>query len=228
MPKKTAPLGVIAGWENPDKAFHHPPANPADPLSLPHPFRIILCSKPNGGKTLLAQTIAARNAPWDKIYLLHGGGNSREWDIVTHKKLDAFPAHEFWEQEGGVHTRKLLIVDDVDMLSLSSKGTPSQKSLAKSTFSHCSTHCGLSCIVTCQGITSSIPPNVRRLMSHYAYWPPNNQGDVGYMARAAMIDKHELLSLFRLCQEDHDFLLIENEGGCGRPRIHLNGAKPIY
>ena len=65
--------------------------------------------------------------------------------------------------------RSALILDDVHLHDLSTKGKPSQAELCKVCLSHLSTHHdgGLSVFI-CQQVWTAVPPGIRKLMSHFA------------------------------------------------------------
>ena len=226
MPKKASRLGVV-GYANPQKKDHRPPADPSDPLSLPSPARVLLTGGVSSGKSTLIGNLLSKNHPWDHLFLMHANPDAAEWSLVKWtKKFEEFPPHKFWDEYKG---KKLgLVIDDVDLMSLSTKGNPSQKSLAKSTVAYCSSHHNLTVFISQQSFTNNVPVQLRRLCSHYIFWTPPNRSDIGYMARGSQMDKKQLEAALSLLQGQHDFIMVENDAmGVKRPRVTLNGIHAL-
>ena len=58
---------------------------------------------------------------------------------------------------------------------------------------------------------TGIPPNIRRLLSHWFLFPRRIAIDsVGAIARSCMLEKQTLKKCLDFCEGDYDFLLVEN------------------
>ena len=103
-----------------------------------------------------------------------------------------------------------------------------QKELIDRTFAFCSTHRGLSIILTCQNFVHQVPTSVRRMCSHFAFWPPTDGDQRPKYARAASQSLDTMDALLDLVEEEespHAFVLV-NVTGQGEPYM-LNGVTPV-
>ena len=86
---------------------------------------------------------------------------------------------------------------------------------------------GLSIFVAQQTHTG-IPPNIRRLMSHWFLFPRRIAVDsIGHIARSAMLEKATMRRLFDFCDGPYDFMLIENIPVQHRARARKNGWQNV-
>ena len=139
--------------------------------------------------------------------------------------LDNFPELSYFAGRPG---RSALIIDDLAW-SLSKKGQPSQHELADRICGHVSSHHegGLSIFVAQQTHTG-IPPNIRRLMSHWFLFPRRIAVDsIGHIARSCMLEKATMRKLFDFCDGPYDFVLIENIPVAHRGRARKNGWQNV-
>ena len=71
---KSLPKRIIP-FQNRDKEFHETWNDDRDWLDIPHPFRMILAAKPNGGKTTVVLNIILRVSqsarPFEIIHIVH-------------------------------------------------------------------------------------------------------------------------------------------------------------
>ena len=84
VPPTPLPAKIIP-FENHDKSFHERWYKDRDWLDIPHPFRMLLATKPNGGKTTVILNIILRVAcgrtPFEKIVVIHCDPTStKEYD----------------------------------------------------------------------------------------------------------------------------------------------------
>ena len=122
--------------------------------------------------------------------------------------LDHFPTLDYFAKRPG---RSVLIIDDLAW-NLSRKGSPSQYELADRICGHVSSHHegGLSIFIAQQTHTG-IPPNIRRLASHWNLFPRRIAVDsIGHIARSCMLEKATMRKLFDFCDGPYDFVHIEN------------------
>ena len=109
------------------------------------------------------------------------------------------------------------------------RGSPSQYELADRICGHVSSHHegGLT-IMIAQQTHTGIPPNIRRLMSHWFLFPRRIAVDsIGHIAKSCMLEKATLRKCFDFCEGPYDFLLVENIPVEHRGRVRLNGWRGV-
>jgi hypothetical protein len=90
------------------------------------------------------------------------------------------------------------------------------------------THKNLSVFI-CQQMLVSVPPNIRRLASHFILFPNRiSTESIPLIAKSCMIErKHmELLFQWGIQSGPYGFILITNEPD-GRARVRLNGEQDV-
>ena len=216
--------------ENSQKESHCSPPLDAHGLCLPNPSRVGLIGGVSSGKTGVCLNMIARChlwKPFKHIYLMSPNNaetSKGEYSTLDVTCLDSFPLLDYFTKRPG---RSALIIDDLGW-SLSQKGQPSQAELADRICGHVSSHHdgGLSIFIAQQTLTG-IPPNIRRLLSHWAIFPQRIARDtVGHIARNAMLEKQTLSKCFDFCTEDFDWLLVSNIQD-GRARVRKNGWQAV-
>lgn len=157
---RTLPKKLIA-IENRDKGFQE--KIDVDNLgNLPHSFRAILVSSPGQGKTSTTlQLLLHQNTPFDKIYLYHFDGDSKEYDLVQCEKVDELPPLENIDPT----KKNCIIIEDILYAML----PKAQKYIFDRYFSYISSHRSLSIIVNLQNLFS-VPPAIRRACTHLIIW----------------------------------------------------------
>ena len=75
---------------------------------------VLLTAPPNRGKSLCCLQIAARSAPFHKVYVLHGTPGTCEYDCIDHEVLHTCPSPQFWKDQSKEAKGKpqLIIIDD--------------------------------------------------------------------------------------------------------------------
>jgi len=156
----------IIPFGNVEKEFHEGWYKGRHLMNFPHPFRWVIVTKPNGGKTTLIQNVVGRiqaQDPFKRIILVHGNPNTEEYnnfekmlnmDIEITDKLPDTKA-----LKGKIKEKRLYILDDfLTKGSLDSQ----QKQTLSDIFSNLSTHDNVSIIVTSQYL-KNVPPAIRDL-----------------------------------------------------------------
>ena len=236
MPKRSKSAtkpddGGVIPVENPMKKDHATPPVDAAGLVLANPCRVLLAGGCGAGKSQMILGLLARGAmwkPWDHIYLMAPTEDvqKQEYGLVDTTYLKEFPPLDYFKDRPG---RSALILDDVHLFELSTKGSPSQKELCNRICGHLSTHHpgGLSIFIANQ-VWTAIPPSLRKLMSHIVLFPNRIARDsIGHIARGCMLTKRELERCCDMCTGDsYASLLITNEPD-GRARVRINGVDPV-
>eukprot|EP01048_Picozoa_sp_COSAG05_P010519 COSAG05_NODE_931_length_6549_cov_15.020775_4_plen_238_part_00 len=152
-----------------------------------------------------------------------------EYGVLDHViPLTEWPAIDYWDAYPG---RKLLICDDNAVVGLSTRGgVDSQRNRADRTCGYTRTHKCLN-IYMCQQMVVNVPPNLRRLASHFILFPNRISKDtIPFIAKNIMISRPHLEQIFQWCIDDgpYSFALITNEpDGSGRARVRINGDRPV-
>ena len=225
------PRGVVP-IKNPQKSSHASPPEGCHGLCLPNPARAAFIGGVSSGKTNCLICAAAHCHAWSPfkyVYLMSPNNETTrkgEYGILDEVTcLDHFPELSYFAKRPG---RSLLIIDDLSW-ALSKRGSPSQYELADRICGHVSSHHegGLSIFVAQQTHTG-IPPNIRRLMSHWFLFPRRIAVDsIGAIARSCMLEKATLRKCFDFCEGPYDFLLVENIPVEHRARVRLNGWRGV-
>ena len=218
--------------ENPQKDSHCSPPDGCHGLVLPNPSRVGYLGGVSSGKTCaLLNTIGQCHAwkPFKHVYLMSPNNETLrkgEYGVLDDVTcLDHWPTLDYFASRPG---RSVLIVDDLAW-NLSKKGSPSQYELADRICGHVSSHHhgGLT-IMIAQQTHTGIPPNIRRLMSHWFLFPRRIAVDsVGAISRSCMLEKATLRKCLDFAEGPYDFLLIENIPVEHRSRVRLNGWRNI-
>ena len=218
--------------DNPQKSSHCLPPEGCHGLCLPNPSRVAFIGGVSSGKTnALLCTLGHCHAwmPFEHIYLMSPNNETvrtGEYGVLDDVTcLDHFPTLDYFAKRPG---RSVLIIDDLAW-NLSRKGSPSQYELADRICGHVSSHHegGLSIFIAQQTHTG-IPPNIRRLASHWNLFPRRIAVDsIGHIARSCMLEKATMRKLFDFCDGPYDFVHIENIPVPHRSRSRKNGWRNV-
>ena len=127
----------IIPFENPDKAFHETWEPDRDWLDFPHPFRMMLAAKPNGGKTTVIFNIILRVAlgkrPFERIVVIHcDPTQTKEYDHLPRDMFADIPAAEEFPSD----TKTLVILEDLNYVNMSQE----QQGRLERLYGYASTH----------------------------------------------------------------------------------------
>lgn len=114
LPNKIIPI------RNRDKTFHERWYPGRNLLDIPHPFRMVLASKPNCGKTTVILNVILRvtlgEHPFERIMIIHcGSDHTREYDDLDKDMLAEIPAPEDFPSDQKI----LCVIEDLGFLDLS-------------------------------------------------------------------------------------------------------------
>jgi hypothetical protein len=192
---------------NADKKFHEKWGKGRDPLNFPHPFRMILASKPNGGKTSYIKHVIMRvrqgRKPFEKIYVVHCDGmNTKEYnDIGITGFLPEIPEPEAFESD----KKTLVILEDLNYLDMDRQ----QRGLLERLFGYVSTHKNISVMSTAQNAFNIIPA-ARRCANVWVVWDNHDQDMIKTLGRKLSLPDQRLADMFRLkCKDNHDNITID-------------------
>ena len=171
---------------NKDKGFHESWTKDRDPLNIPHPFRCLLNGLPNKGKTSAIFNILARVKPeFEKVYLLHCDGKTKEYDQIDVVRLQRIPDPEskFWDPK----VKTAVIIDDVNLKKLPKDEQGSLNRL----LGYVSTHKNVSVFITCQNYFD-LPACVMKCSNFFVLWEPNDLDSLGIIGRRVGLNKKKL------------------------------------
>lgn len=222
--KRSRLPAVILALGNPDKDFHEKWYKGRDLLDIPHPFRMINASKPNGGKTNLGKNIILRVAqgktPFEQIVVVHcDPETTKEYDDLDDVcLLGTIPAVEEFDGE----LKTLIILEDLNYIDM---GKVEQGRMER-LFGYASTHKNISVLLTAQD-PFRIMATARRCANFFNVWNNHDSTMIKTLALKTGVHKEKLQDAFhRLCPKVHDFLSIDLTDNSPAP-FRLNGYEKI-
>lgn len=194
----------IIPMDNYDKEFHEEWYEGRDLLDIPHPFRAILSSKPNGGKTTVIFNVALRvhkgKRPFEKILIVHcDPEETKEYDDIDPKEIvGRIPA----VREMDPDAKTLVILEDLDYENLDHE----QRGRLDRLFGYVSTHKNVSVMLTAQD-PFRVPPIARRCANLFIVWNNHDLTTIQTLAKKLTLPSDTLQRLFReKCPNTHDSL----------------------
>ena len=224
---------LVPHIENSEKKDHVVPATTENGMVWKSPSMAIFCGGTGSGKTnclLAAIGHQTKWKPYKHIFLLSPNVEAAvkgEYGILDDVvPLKEWPAISYFDKFEG---RKLLIADDNALVGLSTRGgVDSQRNRADRICGYVRTHKNLS-VYICQQMLVSVPPNIRRLASHFVLFPNRiSTESIPLIAKSCMIERKHMEQLFKWGIESgpFGFILITNEPD-GRARVRLNGDQNV-
>lgn len=167
------------------------------------PFRAILASGVNSGKTSLIKNIILNaDPPFEKIYLWHfDNEHTKEYDMIDVIKIKT----PLTKEDIATDEKKLLIMEDLHLGQMS-KQTQLQ---INRMFGYMSTHGNMSIIITAQN-PFDIPIDLRRMASHLFLW--NTIDDIAKRTlgqRFGMKAKELTELLDKHCNSSYDNIVLD-------------------
>ena len=228
-------MSLVPHIKNPEKSDHEcpdPSESTVNGLVWKSPSYAIFTGGTGSGKTnalLAAVGYQSRWRPFDGgIFLLSPNveaavkGEYGVLDNVT--PLKEWPEITYFDDFPG---RKLLIADDNAVVGLSTKGgDDSQRNRADRICGYVRTHKNLS-VFMCQQMLVNVPPNLRRLASHFILFPNRISRDtLNFIAKSVMVSQPNLEQVFDWCIQagPYAFAVITNEpDNTNRARVRIYG-----
>ena len=189
-------------------------------LNIPHSFRAIFAGPPSCGKSNFTKNIIIRaDPPFEQILITHfSSHDTNEWSDVDCEMLDHIPHSHEISTEG----KKLLIIEDLDLKSLSK---PELHNLDR-LFGYCSSHKSLSIILTCQD-PYNVPPCGRRTANVFVFFKQPDIIALATLAKRTGMKANDLLEIFcKYIHSPHDSLMIDYTNGTPAP-LRINGFTKI-
>jgi len=188
-------------FHNDDKDFHE--KYDGRNGRLVHPFRALMTSSVNSGKTsLIKNIILNQDPPFEKIYLWHfDPENTKEYDILDVVKINT----PLTKEDVATPEKKLLIMEDL-LVSQFSKQTQGQ---INRMFGYMSTHSNMSIIMTSQN-PFDIPISLRRAASHLFLWNTIDNISKNLLGARFGMDAKELTKILNdNCESSYDNIVLD-------------------
>lgn len=191
---------------NRDKKFHEKWYEGRDLLDFPHPFRMVLASKPNGGKTTVALNVIMRvgagKTPFEKIIVVHcDPEETKEYLDIDCEMMAEIPS----PQEFSPDQKTLVILEDLNYMDMDK----TQQGRLERLYGYVSTHKNISCMLTAQD-PFRIIPTVRRCTNIFVIWNNHDVAMVKCLARKTGVDADRLVQTFNAkCPSHHDSIWID-------------------
>jgi hypothetical protein len=182
-------------------------------LDYPHPFRLLNVSSMGGGKSLLSANIILHQQvkPFEKIIICSCDKDTREWthNFPDIEVVDTIPTVDFMKENRDI--KKLLILDDINLMGLNRAGMANLDKL----YTYCSSHLGLSIICNIQSLYEQCPKIVRRNTDIFNIWKTQDKTQYDFLYRKVGLDSKDQLQelLKNYCQGRYDYLTINLKHG---------------
>lgn len=203
--KRKLPKKIIA-LENKDKKFHEKWYPGRDLLDIPHPFRMLLASKPNCGKTTVIINVIMRAAqgkkPFQRIVVIHcDPEDTKEYEDLDCEMLEKIPDPKEFLSD----MKTLVILEDLNYMSMDKV----QLGCLERLFGYVSTHKNISCMATGQDIFRIIP-TVRRCTNIFVIWKSHDTLMIKALANKLNINPDKFAAcLEEKCKTLHDSVWID-------------------
>lgn len=202
-----------------EKKWHEKWFNGRDLLNIPYPYRMLICSVPNSGKTNLVKNILLRaNPPFKNIYLYHYDIDCEEYEDIDCVKLKELPTSK--DERFNQKDKSLLIIEDT---KIKKKEIDNLDRL----FGYTSTHRGLSIILISQTFFT-LPTNIRRMVNVFCLW--RNSADFNSLyiiGKKFALTKEEFMNLISKCKSNFDFIMLDKSNN-SPAKIRLNGYEILH
>jgi hypothetical protein len=176
-------------------------------LDLPHPFRTVILGKVGLGKSTIAKNILMHcqlgENPFEQLIVIHGSDDTREWDEMDPTMiLNDIP---YPDELTSNDVKTLIIIDDFEFQGLSKQSLKNLSSL----FRFVSSHHNISIICAYQSFFD-VKPIVRKCSNVFILYRPNDDDELGTIARRVSMKKHIMIELFnQLLTAKRDTLMID-------------------
>ena len=203
--RRRLPKRIIA-LPNADKKFHERWYPDRDWLDIPHPFRMVLASKPNGGKTTMIKNILMRVAqgrkPFESIVVVHcDPGATLEYEDLACRVRETIPSPDQFDPQ----VKTLVILEDLGYTDMGRE----EKHCLDRLFGYTSTHKNVSCMLTSQD-PFQIMATVRRCANIFVVWNNHDMNMVKTLAARTALPKQTLVDAFHdHCPRPHDCLWVD-------------------
>ena len=215
LPNKIIPL------PNADKKFHEKWYEGRNFLNFPHPFRAVIVSLPNCGKTTIVKNILLRqDPPFKKLLIVHIDGDYTEeyFDVQPTKYLDEIPPPNSPTFDGKEKT--LIILEDLEYKFMKRHELKNLDRL----MGYVSTHKNVSVCILSQDFYN-LPPSVRRMANIWILGKYNDLDSLYMIARKSNIPNFKELFNEHV-KGCHDYLWIDNTKDSPAP-LRKNGYNII-
>lgn len=193
-------------FENNDKKSFKENPDPSNIANFICPFRLVLCSSPNRGKTNLTKNIILQqNPPFEKIIVYHLDNTTQEYNDIDCDLITELPDdYEVYNTP----KKTLIIFEDIPFEFLNKK----EKKKANDLLTYFSTHKNISIIMSTHH-PFSISPSFRSKVNIMILWKNMNAKPLYEIAQRMNITKDTIDYIFNnICTNHYDNLCIDQSG----------------
>lgn len=162
-------------------------------MDFPHPFRCCILGKVGMGKSTIAKNILMHcqlgESPFEQLIIIHGSPTTKEWDEMDPTMVlnDIPNPHDLCDND----VKTLIIIDDFEFAKLSKESLQNLSSL----FRFVSSHHNISIICAYQSFFD-VKPIVRKCCNVFILYRPNDNDELGTIARRVGMKKEMMIALF--------------------------------
>ena len=214
-------IHAVSNPEKRDHEHHYKGRNLGNP---PHPWRMVLCSRPNRGKStvllnILLQTQQSRK-PFEELWVVTPNVESKEYARLDPTGILTEVPHV--DELNPDNKKVLFIIDDFEIMGMSKQCMANLSSL----FRYGSTHKNISCAIAYQTFFS-IPTTIRKCSNIFLIWKTNNITELKMIAKRVDCDPDVIVELFKkVVTGAKDSLMIDLTEGT-KHKYRLNVFTPI-
>lgn len=149
--------------------------------NIPCPFRAILSSQPNTGKSTLCKNIALQARPlYDRIVVVCCSKDTKDYDdLEPNIIMDRLPSIDSFDRK----RKNLLIIDDYK------PKTQADKNLLDRLFGYASSHNRTSILVCVQDLYALSSPTIRRMANVFILWPLSDENQMNSIGKRVGLGK---------------------------------------
>lgn len=192
-------------------------------LNFPTSFRMCIIMPTGKGKTNIVKNILAHQNPnFDRMYVLHGDSETREYEDCNAIMMGKVPDEKFFNHPANKGKKILFVADD---FKFEKNITDSCRRLCR-IFTYISSHCNVSCIVCLQDGFANFPSKIRRNCNIFITC---RQTDLKYQNSLASVfgmEKDKFNGLLKQLDYEYDTIWIDRTKQTKYP-IRKNGSEII-
>lgn len=226
-------------FKSKDKASHESWYPNRYIANFPSPFRCVIISPPNGGKTCVAKNIIIhQEPPFKKVYLMHAQipwhnemndsdddtDEDDEDTVPEYSDVDYIPLNHIPKPKEFDGQKSLLVIDDRTVKAMNKQ----ERSEFARLFSFTSTHRNLSIIMCTQDAFHQLSTSVLRFANIFIVFHYDELNYLRMLADRIGIDKDKQVRFVKMLKDFgiHDSICIDKTAGTAHP-YRKNLLEPV-